>query len=114
MDVSSLTEPQGSATSRLARRSVLILASLLILLLGAGYALTLWRSYEETVTAATNTSVNLATVLDEHAQRTIRVVEVTLEGVLKSLPADVRATFADSARTASLLAKVARTSAGKD
>ncbi|MBI1779505.1 MAG: PAS domain S-box protein [Proteobacteria bacterium] len=103
MDASLQAESEGSASGRIARRSVLILAALLVCLLVLGYALTIWRVHSEAVDQAAHASANLANLLDEHAQRTFRVIEVTLEGVVGTLRSELARQPLDAERIASIL-----------
>ena len=69
----------------MARNAILGLTSLVVVLLLAGYASTTWNGYHSALDDAGISTANLATVLDEHAQRTLRVVEVTVESLADTL-----------------------------
>jgi PAS domain S-box-containing protein len=70
-----------AGSSRIAHKAVLGLTALLILLVLAGTGTMLWYQYDDAIEDAKASTANLATVLEEHAQRTLRVVKVMLEGL---------------------------------
>ena len=69
----------------MARNAILGLTLLVVVLLLAGYASTTWNGYHGALDDAGISTANLATVLDEHAQRTLRLVEVTVESLADTL-----------------------------
>src|SRR5258708_23713809 len=72
---------EGSATGRTARAAVLALTALIAAMAAIFYGATMWTGYRDAIDAAMRSTANLGVILDEHAQRTVRVVEVTLDGL---------------------------------
>ncbi len=87
----SIAASSRSATGRIARAAVLGLTALIVVLLLAGPSLTAWHDYLDAIDDAGVSTANLATILDEHAQRTLRLVEVTVEGLADTLDSEIAA-----------------------
>ncbi|MBI1776721.1 MAG: PAS domain S-box protein [Proteobacteria bacterium] len=61
------------------------MTALIVVLLVSGSGWTAWRTYHDAINDAETSTANLAVVLDEHLQRTLRVIEVTVEGLADTL-----------------------------
>jgi len=97
------TPDEGSATRRVARRAVMALTASIVLLLTATSTLTLRHSYSDAIRDAGTATANLATVLEEHTRRALRLSEVAVEGLASALNAEIAAGPLDLDRVERLL-----------
>ncbi len=99
----SIAASSHSATGQIARKAILGMAALIVALLLAGAASIVWRGYYKAIDEARLETATLAKVLDEHAQRTLRLIEVTVEGLAGTLSSEIAADQPDIPRVAQLL-----------